>query len=247
MNTELSSAKYFSAELAEGLGINSVEDGSHIIADPTEAFATSTESTVDAYASPGPSRPVRRASTGLVTFFAIFLGLAGVLGVFSSAMGALGHTAVVSADNSAFAIPNGGHEAEIYRRTIEKSKQLSTVIYLHHGICLLVGLGFIASCFVLLAGKVEANSFASTACIAAIFYNCLTFVVTFISMPSFEGLSGLPEGFASTAFAAAIGVTGFFIFLKICFYVFMVVYFSKPSIKAIYAPAEAELPEVALA
>lgn len=66
-------------------------------------------------------------------------------------------------------------------------------------------------------------------------------------MPSLEGLSGLPEGFASTAFSAAIGVTGFFIFLKICFYLFMVFYFSRPSIKAIYAPAETELPEAAIA
>ena len=246
MNTELSSAKYFSAELAEGLGINGQQDGSETVADPTRAFTASAGVASDAYAS---SRPARRRSTGMVTFFAIFLGLAGVLGVFGGAIGAIGQTVIVSTDVESLTLPNSGHghEAVIHQRTTEKLKQLSTVIYLHYGICVLVGLGFIASCFVLFTGKVEANSFASTACIAAIFYNCLTFVVTYITMPSLEGLSGLPEGFASTAFAAAIGVTGFFIFLKICFYLFMVFYFSRPSIKAIYAPAETELPEAAIA
>ncbi len=233
MTTELSSAKYLPAELQEGYvaqesDIQATVLG-HAIADPSQSF-----------------RPARKTPTGFVTFIACFLTLAGVLGVIGGAFGAIGQTVVANIDTAQISnsMSSKGQEAVVYRRAIETLKKFSLVVYLHNGICVLVGLGFIASCFLLMKRHPDASSFAATACMAAIFYNCLTVVVTWVTMPSFEGMSGIPDGAATMALAIAVGFSAFIALMKIGFYGFLIAYLSKPSIKAIYEP---NVPEASVA
>lgn len=245
MTTELSSAKYFNPELTASLGLNDPEGNSqvpvtgHSIADPSKP--------VNAYATPGHV-PAQKASPMFVTVIACFLALAGIVGVLGGAFGAVGQAAIASMDTSQMAQAMGGsgqaQQFETYSRTVATLKNFSLVIYLHNGICALVGAGFLASCFFLLTHRPEANSFASTACFAAIFYNCLTVVVTWVTFPSLEGMSGMPDGAAAMAMTIAIGVTAFVAMFKICCYGFMIFYLSKPNVKAVFQPV---VPEAAIA
>jgi hypothetical protein len=235
MATELSSTKYLPAELRESIGLD-VQEGDiavtatdQPIADPSQAFA-----------SPSYQPSVRKPSTGFVTFLACFLALAGVLGILGGAFGAVGQAAISNSDSSQItqALSRGGNrqEAEIYRRTMENQKKFSLVMYLHNGICVLVGLGFVASSIVLFTRKTEANSFAATAFCAAIFYNCMTVAVTWATMPSLKGISGMPEGAATAAFAVGVGFVAIMALVKIGFYGIAIAYLSRPNVKAIFNP-----------
>ena len=227
MTTELSSAKYLPAELTEGFYNDAQESDvtGQSIADPSQAYASS-----------GYQQPTRKASTGLVTFFACFLALAGIIGIFSGVFGAIGQAAITSVDSSQISSQGTHQQAEIIRRTLENQKKFSIVVYLHSGIRVLVGLGFVASCIVLFTRRRDADSFATTAFTAAIFYNIMTIAVTWATMPSLEGLPGIPEGTATMASAIGIGFMAIGILFKIGFYGFAIAYFSRPSVKAIFNP-----------
>ncbi|QEG20915.1 hypothetical protein [Mariniblastus fucicola] len=233
MTTELSSAKYLPAEYNE----------------PEVPVAS--EASLNSQASYSPGNPYtaqtqRQSSTTMLTVIACLLGLFGVVGIMGGAFGALGQVTISNLDASQISA-GMGEQAEVYRRSIETTKQFSTVIYLHNGICALVGLGFIVSCAMLLTRREDANSFASTICIAAIFYNCLTVVVTWVTLPSFEGIRGMPEGAATMATGFAVGFAVIGALIKLGVYGFIISYLSKPGIKAIFEKPETIEPEATVA
>lgn len=232
MTTELSSAKYLSPEYLQEPGV----DGN-----TAPPVATEANSTIYSQETPTNAPALRqkpRLTTGLI-IVALLLGLFGFSGVVGGSFGALGQVAITNADPATLSKlqTRSGKDTVVYKRTIENLKQFSTVVYFHYGLCFLVGLGFLASSVMLLARKADANSFASTVCLAAIMYNCLTMVVTWLTMPSFKGLKGVPEGAAEFAFYAAIGATAVFVVIKIGIYLGLVAFFSKERVKAVYASA----------
>lgn len=225
MTTELSSAKYLPAELTETLDYSTATGG---VADPSKPLGGGYQ----------PHRPTRKPSPGMISVIAVFLAIAGFIGILGGAFGALGQLGIDNMDTAKMtsAYRGQGHQAETYRRTIENRKRFSLVGYMHNGICVLVGFGFLASCFLLKANRPDANSFASTACIAAIFYNLLTIVVTWLTMPSLQGISGLSDEAASFAFVFAIGFTAVLTLMKIGLYTGIIAYMSSAGVKAAYQP-----------
>jgi len=252
MSTELSSAKYLPPELTENVDVvvgNSeveVAIAGHQIADPSQPLQ----------ASPAPNyaevvtaarRPTQTPT--LVSAIMIFLAIAGVIGVISSLFGVMGQLAVSSIDvhEMTSAMQGNSQQAEIMRRTIATQQQFSLVVFLHNGICFLVGIGFLASCVLLNKKRIDANSFASTACFAAIFYNILTLVVTWVMMPSLKGIPDLPEDAMAVGVAIAMGIAVVFTAIKLGFYGLIIAYLSSASVKAVYAPADQTLPNATVA
>ena len=235
MTTELSTAKY----LAPDVGQVPLTEG------PAPAPApvpVATEADTPLYAPVAPEsapQPVRQRPTWTVglTIIAALLGLFGFTGAVGGAFGAIGQYGITNTDPATIAKfqKQTASQAIVYQRTIAKRKQFSTVIYFHNGMCFLVGLGFLLSAAMLFARKTEANSVASTVCLAAIMYNCLTFVVTWLTLPSFKGLPNMPEGAAQMAIGVAIAFTGVIVLFKIAMYLGFVYYFSRPRIKAVFA------------
>lgn len=185
-----------------------------------------------------PVRPPRKASSGGISLIVGFLALAGIIGTLGGAFGIVGQLGIDNMKTSQItaSYKGTGHHAEVYRRTIEKRKKFSIVAHMHSGICILVGLGFLASCLMLTTSSRGANSFASTACFAAIFYNVLTIVLAWLMLPSFENIRGFPEEAASVALLVAIGITVLIGVVKMAIYGVIIAYMSSSGVKAIYEP-----------
>lgn len=236
MSTELSSAKYLSPELVQP-AVETAPIAATAAAEGAPDYSPAPFAAPTAYAA----QPSGAKWTVMLSVITMLLGLAGFFGVLGGSFGALGHLALTNNDSIQQAAFKGhqGEEAIIMQRTLAKREQFSTVILLHNGVCVLIGLGFLASCVLLALRKTDANSFASTMCFAAIFYNGLTLVVAYLLLPSFENLPNMPDGAAGIAWSVAIGATAMVTLFKIGTYVFMMNYLSKSKIKALFAPKTA--------
>ena len=223
MTTELSSAKYFSTTYANPSS------------PAAQAGDESGGQVSGAYYAP---RPVTKAPTATINLIVGFLALAGIFGVMGGVFGAIGQANIdgMTATQAAATIKSKGYQNEIYRRTLENRKKLSLVSYMHSGICVLVGFGFLASCFLLMTNSTGANSFTSTACIIAIFYNLMTLVVTWLMLPSFEGVRGLPDGAGNMALFIAVGFAAVITLFKLGIYGTIIAVMSSKSVKAVYEP-----------
>lgn len=231
MSTELKSAQYLPAEYAEDLKTITQE------AQPEQSVAT------ESVSQPEFHRTAKRRD-GVLSFITWTLAIFGGAGVVGGALALAGYA--MSSQNRDEVIRMYERqplaEQEILRRTFAAQEKYEAVIYFNMALRILVGVGFIFSCIFLYTYRANASSFAALCCVAAIFYNISTIVMTWLTMPSFEGIGDLPPEVGAFAGAIGIGVVAIFAFIKIGLYAFFAAYLSKQNIKAIFEPVEAVEP-----
>lgn len=235
MSTELKSAQFLSAQFQQDL-----QDA---VAGPPEPQSTVTESS----SPPAFHRPPRRQD-GVVSFItwtlAIFGGFGACGGAWSLYSYATSPPELEQVQNAFAGNPElekafAGHpgfqmQQEILNRTIAAREKCSPVVYFNMVLRVLVGIGFIASCVCLLTYRRGACSLAALCCVAAIIYNISSVVLTYLMMPSLDGIAGMPPRAGFFAVLIGVGVTAAVSLFKSGFYLFFALYLSKPNIKAMY-------------